>query len=233
MGALSVGAREPECHPRSDSSFWSEWQSARPVLGVMGPGFAVREGLPRIRARVLPSCSFSEVSVGLGCRLVNNSQVRSLGIRTRRCQTSLTLRRVARPSGMSLSCSWIATCALGGGGRSLCGLPDRIHQGEQIIALRGRRFAGNLQAQHLPTAWGGQAPGVVGAQIIGVRFRVDRQRAQDRGGIRVHVGQGCDRCLRAGRTRALSNGNHASSVPPRSRIAAQDIIHMPGCCPVR
>lgn len=206
----------------SASGSWRKWSTVRGSRGIAtNPGASSA-------IMLLLRCI-----CGAGCRLVNNSQVRALGIRARRCQTSFTLCRVAGPSGMRLGCSWIATCALGGGGRSLCGLPDRVHQGEQIIALRGRRFAGNLQAQHLPTARGGQALGVVGAQIIGVRFRMNRQRAQDRGGIRVHVGQGCDRCLRAARTRALSNGNHASSVPPRSRNIAQDIIQTPGCCPVR
>ncbi len=70
--------------------------------------------------------------------------------------------------------------------------PDRIDEGEKVIA-RGR---GWLEVRHkthnLPAFWRGEVLCMVIAQIVSVRFGKGRERPQNDCGVLVVVGQGRD-----------------------------------------
>ena len=88
------------------------------------------------------------------------------------------------PAGTFDACRWfhllvsMAGRRLGGSGS---GLTDGIGQRQEVIRARlwGRR--GHCQAQDFPAARDREAFRVLGAEIIGVRFGIRSERAQDRG----------------------------------------------------
>jgi hypothetical protein len=83
-------------------------------------------------------------------------------------------------------------------------LANGVRKGEQVVVTGARLDELGHQPDDLPAARGSQPFGVQGAQVVGVRLRVGRQRAEHRGRVRVHVGQRRHRGARTGRPRALS-----------------------------
>lgn len=96
---------------------------------------------------------------------------------------------------------WRLECSMHGPlarGRISCSgplgrLPDRIGEGQQVVRARLRRSCRHGQAEDFPAAGYRQRPGVLFAQIVTMRLRIRGQRAQHRGGVRVHVRQSCHR----------------------------------------
>jgi hypothetical protein len=85
---------------------------------------------------------------------------------------------------------------LGRKGRSVA---NGVRKGKQIVRpwlLRGGR---HRQPQHFPAAGNCQRISMLFAEVIAVGFRVSGQRAQDCGGVRIHVRQRSYRRLAAGR----------------------------------
>ena len=80
----------------------------------------------------------------------------------------------------------------------------------------GLRVVGH-EADDLPAAGGGEAGRVLGAQVVGVRLGVRRQRAEDGGPVGVDVGQGGDRGPAARRLGAPTGQVHSSDSRWRHR----------------
>jgi len=81
------------------------------------------------------------------------------------------------------------------GDRTLSGsarLPDGIREGEQVVGRRRRRDVVTAEPHDLPAPWHGQPLGVLGAEVVGVRLGIRRERPEDDGGVAVDVGQGGD-----------------------------------------
>ena len=102
------------------------------------------------------------------------------------------------------------------------GLANGIGQGEQVIGAGQQRVRVRSLPKHLPAAGGGETIRVLRAQVIAVRLRVDRQRAEHRGGVGVHVRERGDRRATATRSRAATSRTHGANRNPHpapSRIA--------------
>ncbi len=69
------------------------------------------------------------------------------------------------------------------------GFADSVGQGDQVIGGRRGRLELAVEADQLPAAGGGEAARVGLAQVVGVRLRVDGQRAHDSGGLGIDIGQ--------------------------------------------
>src|ERR1700722_19170493 len=96
------------------------------------------------------------------------------------------------------------------------GLHDRVGQGFQVVgALLGRVHG---QPHHIPAARRGQPASVLFAQVIAVRLDVRGQRAEDRGGVAVHVGQRVYRRMLACGARAATRTHpaHLAHITVRS-----------------
>lgn len=74
-------------------------------------------------------------------------------------------------------------------GRLGCRLADGVGQGEQVVGAWLLRCGGHGQTEYFPAPGNGQGAGVLAAQVIAVGFGVGGQGPEDRGGIRVDVGQ--------------------------------------------
>jgi hypothetical protein len=84
-------------------------------------------------------------------------------------------------------------------GRRIVGQADiayRVGKSQQIIGSWFRLLLDH-EPDHFPTAWCRERLRVLLAQVVAVRFRLTRQRTQDRGGVSIGIGQG-----RGGRTLA-------------------------------
>ena len=68
-------------------------------------------------------------------------------------------------------------------------LPDRIGQRLEVVGVRDRRGELAFVADDLPAPRHGQTQRVLLAQVVGVRLGERGQRADDGGGVRVHVGE--------------------------------------------
>ena len=88
-------------------------------------------------------------------------------------------------------------------------LAHGIGQGEQVVGARLRLGVVGRQADDLPTTGSREAGRVVGAQVVGVRLRVRRQRAEDSRPVGVDVGQRCDRGPTARRLGAPTGQVHS------------------------
>lgn len=77
-------------------------------------------------------------------------------------------------------------------------LANGIGQGQQVIRIGRGCGSGKFEADHVPPPGHGKAAGMLCAEVIAVRFRVKRQRAQDRRGIRVDVRKGGNSCALTG-----------------------------------
>jgi len=86
-------------------------------------------------------------------------------------------------------------------------LPDRVRERLKIIRRWAYRLR-DLQPDDLPAQWRSQPCGVPGAQVVAVRFGVGRERAEHRGGLRVHVGERRNRRLTAGGPGASAKRAH-------------------------
>src|SRR5262247_4510477 len=76
--------------------------------------------------------------------------------------------------------------------RQLTGLPNRIGQCLEIVAAGSGWTGLQREPDNLPAARGGEPLGVQNAKVVAVRLRVNGQRTQHRGRLRVDVGQGGD-----------------------------------------
>src|SRR3954451_21878153 len=90
------------------------------------------------------------------------------------------------------------------------GLAHRIGARPQVAVGRAARVEGRRQPQHLPPAWRTQPFAVRFAQVVGVRLGIGGQRPQDRGLVRVDVGQRGDRRPPAGGSRATAGRTHGA-----------------------
>ena len=97
-----------------------------------------------------------------------------------------------------------------GGGAGSTGLADRVGESEEVIGGRLRLGVVRREADDLPAAGGGQAVRVLTTQVVGVRLRVGRQRAQDCRLVGVDVRQGGDRGAAARRLGAPTGQVHSS-----------------------
>lgn len=68
-------------------------------------------------------------------------------------------------------------------------LPDRVGQRLQVVAAGAGRARTVGEPDDLPAARGGEALGVLGAQVVAVGFGVGRERSEYRGRVRVDVRQ--------------------------------------------
>src|SRR3954453_21006395 len=92
-----------------------------------------------------------------------------------------------------------AAAVVGGVARGLGAgrLADRVGQRQQVVTGRAGVVEVDLVPHDLPAAGDGQPLGVELAQVVTVRLREGRQRADDGRGLGVHVGQGRRCRLRA------------------------------------
>jgi hypothetical protein len=73
------------------------------------------------------------------------------------------------------------------------GVADGIGQGLEIIGVRDGRRVGTVVSHDLPPAGNRQANRVLFAEVIGVRLGEAGERADDRGRVGIHVGEGRNR----------------------------------------
>src|SRR4051812_6154787 len=83
-------------------------------------------------------------------------------------------------------------------------LADRVGEREQVVAGRAGVVEVDLVTDDLPAAGHGQPLRVELAQVVAVRLREGRQRADNGRGLRVHVGQSRRCRLRAATARAAT-----------------------------
>src|SRR4051812_31469202 len=69
------------------------------------------------------------------------------------------------------------------------GLAHGVGKRFQIVTAGPGRSGAVEKADDLPAAWGGEALGVLGAQVVAVGFGVGGERAEDRGRVGVDVRQ--------------------------------------------
>ena len=105
--------------------------------------------------------------------------------------------------------------------------PDRIDEGEQVIARGRGRLEVRHEAHDLPAFWRGEVLCMVIAQIVGVRFGKGRERSQNDCGVLVVVGQGRDCGALAPGLGAVSCRNHLTRV--RHFLLGRDSL--PWCKP--
>ena len=139
---------------------------------------------PGARRPSLPACAGPE-----GRSYLSRSRASGEERSTRRCPRLPT------------STPWPTGSPGGGQGR----LPYRVGQRLQVIGLRWRGL--HREPHDFPAARHGQPVGVRRAQVVAVRLDVRGQRAEDRGGVAVHVGQRVDRELLAGGPGAAAGGH--------------------------
>jgi len=97
-----------------------------------------------------------------------------------------------------------------GRGAGSTSLADRIGQSEEVVGGRLGLGVVRREADDLPATGGGEAVRVLTAQVVGVRLRVGRQRAQDGRLVGVDVRQGGDRRAAARRLGAPTGQVHSS-----------------------
>jgi len=102
----------------------------------------------------------------------------------------------------------------GAGGIGPGGLSDRVGQRFEVVGAR--RAAVRRQADHFPTAGGGQPLGVFGAQVITVWLGVRRQGAQNCGRVGVNVREREDGRLTASGAGTAADGAHGGTVSGKS-----------------
>lgn len=73
------------------------------------------------------------------------------------------------------------------------GFADGFGEGDKIVGGGGGGDEFTFVAYQIPASGGGEAGGVVLAEIVRVGFGVRGERADDGGGVGVDVGQGGDR----------------------------------------
>src|ERR687893_231003 len=83
-------------------------------------------------------------------------------------------------------------------------LADGVGEREQVVPGRAGVLDVYLVPDDLPAARHGEPLGVELAEVVAVRLRERCQRADDSGRLRVHVGQGRCRRLRAAAARAAT-----------------------------
>ena len=69
------------------------------------------------------------------------------------------------------------------------GFADGVGECFEVVAGGPGGAGVDGEPDDLPAAGGGEALGVLGAQVVAVRFRVGGERSEDRGGVRVDVRQ--------------------------------------------
>jgi hypothetical protein len=94
---------------------------------------------------------------------------------------------------------------------------DGVSQRLEVIGMwqRGREFTG--VPNNLPTAGNGEPNSVILAEIIGMRLRKCGQRADDRHGIGIDVGQRRDSRLAATSSGTSTDMSHSGRQYPHSR----------------
>lgn len=83
--------------------------------------------------------------------------------------------------------------------RGVCGLfPHRVHKSGEFVPAGEPGLAFQVQPDQFPSQRGGKPPGMTGAQIVTMRFRIGGERAENCGGVGVNVRQGSHCRLAAG-----------------------------------
>lgn len=82
---------------------------------------------------------------------------------------------------------------------SVEGLANRINNGEQIIGVRDQHIAVLRMPDDVPSTRWSEPPGVLGAQVIGVRLCEGGEGADHDGSIGIGIGEGRDGRLTARR----------------------------------
>jgi hypothetical protein len=72
-------------------------------------------------------------------------------------------------------------------------LADRVCEGLEVVNPGYGPLGVDIEAENFPSARRGEAVSVDLAQVVGVRFGVRCERADDRGGVRIDVRERCDR----------------------------------------
>src|SRR6266542_2081725 len=75
------------------------------------------------------------------------------------------------------------------GGARAAGLADRLGQRHQIVAAGWRWLEVAVIADQIPASWRGQPPGMLLAQVVGVRLGEGGQRTHDSGRVGIEEGQ--------------------------------------------
>ena len=70
------------------------------------------------------------------------------------------------------------------------GVPNRVGKGQKVVRPRLLWRGGQGKAHDFPTAGDGQRVGMLGAQIVTMRFSVGGQRSQDGRGVCIDIRQG-------------------------------------------
>ena len=94
--------------------------------------------------------------------------------------------------------------------RSRLRLHHRVRECFQVIGPVLERLHG--QSHHIPTTRRGEPASVFFAQVVAVRLDIGRQRAEDRGGVTVHVGQRVDGRMLACGARAATRTHQPTSL---------------------
>jgi hypothetical protein len=101
-----------------------------------------------------------------------------------------------------------ATCVDGRLSSRTSRFADRVGKCLEIIAAGQHGVGITVEANDLPAARRGQPPGVLLAQVVGVRLRIGGQRAHNSGRVGVDVGERRDRRPAAGGPRAAAQWAH-------------------------